>query len=86
MENFNGMIIGQGQCEMKKKRDAGPKISPSLSSKRASSLFTKKRSTLTPSCFGKAAAVIFGCSFHQLPHPSARQAEPSQNRAGHSSS
>jgi hypothetical protein len=33
IENFNGIIIGQGLLRNAKKRDVGPKISPSLSSK-----------------------------------------------------
>ncbi len=51
MEKFNGMIIRRGLLRNEKKRDAGPKISPSLSSKRASSLFTKSFSALAPHLF-----------------------------------
>ena len=76
VENLNGMIIGWGRCETKKRETQARNILPSLSSKRASSLFTKKLLVLTPPCSGKAAAVVLGRSFRRFPHPSARQAEP----------
>lgn len=85
VENFNGMIIGRGLLRNEKKRDAGPKyLALTFFQKGIVSLY-EKTFNFNPVLFWESWSSYLGYSFRRFPRPSARQAEPSQNRARHSS-